>query len=294
MNNELKKIEQKAKFTFLTWFMKVPLIQSGTIGGLLITLLIFGAWSIIPAPEEGVLLARDTIFVTQVDTVTKIKNKMKIVYVDKQFSKSTKETPEPVKYTGKDESWKDKKDNLYDLMIKVQKRSSLTNWEKFRYEVYQTSIRIKNMFPKLPMNHRTIYECSMKLMWHESGYDPNAKNSKGSAEGLFQAISSTKKTLGIKGDFTRMNEFEQLKYYEKYIILHLRNVDVTQIKDLTDWYYLGLYPAHADKPDWTLFASKWGNKEMRQNYRYNSGLDLNKDGKITKGEVGQKMAKIWK
>ena len=33
---------------------------------------------------------------------------------------------------------------------------------------------------------------------------------------------------------------------------------------------------------------------MKNNYRYNSGLDSNKDGIITKAEVGVRIKNIWK
>jgi hypothetical protein len=158
-----------------------------------------------------------------------------------------------------------------------------TEWDKFRYTVYQIAGNIKQDFPDIAATHIQIYDWSMKLMFHESRFDPNAHNSI-DAQGLFQAIPSTRRWLKC-GTLRGKHWSYQLQAYEEYVKKSLKSLDVTQINDFGDWYYIGLYPAHADKPNWTIFGKKGAWNKLGANYRCNKGLDANRDGVITKGEV---------
>lgn len=151
-------------------------------------------------------------------------------------------------------------------------------WDKLRYQIWLAALRIKANNPGLAATKEQIYVWSCKLISHESSYDINAHN-RIDAQGLFQAIPKTRKWLG-SGKLKGKSPEYQLNYYVKYINGCLASVDKTKINDFGDWYYLGLYPEHADKPDWTVFG-----KKGTANYRCNKGLDANKDGVITKGEV---------
>lgn len=158
-----------------------------------------------------------------------------------------------------------------------------TEWDKFRYNVYQIAGEIKKDHPNIGATHVQIYDWSMKLMFHESRFDPNAHNSI-DAQGLFQAIPSTRKWLKC-GTLKGKHWSYQLKAYHEYVNKSLQSLNVTQINDFGDWYYIGLYPAHADKPDNTVFGKKGSLSKLGANYRCNKGLDENKDGVITKLEV---------
>lgn len=151
-------------------------------------------------------------------------------------------------------------------------------WDKLRYQIWLAALKIKAANPGLAATKEQIYVWSCKLISHESSYDINAHN-RIDAQGLFQAIPSTRKWLG-SGKLKGKSPEYQLKYYVEYINGCLKSVDKSKINDFGDWYYLGLYPEHADKPDSTIFGKKGS-----ANYRCNKGLDANKDGIITKGEV---------
>lgn len=158
-----------------------------------------------------------------------------------------------------------------------------SEWDKFRYNVYQIAGDIKNEFPNIGASQIQIYDWSMKLMFHESRFDPNAHNSI-DAQGLFQAIPSTRKWLKC-GTLKGRHWSYQLRAYREYVSKSLKSLNVSQINDFGDWYYIGLYPAHADKPDWVVFGKRGAWNRLGSNYRCNKGLDANKDGIITKGEV---------
>lgn len=151
-------------------------------------------------------------------------------------------------------------------------------WDKLRYQIWLAALKIKAANPDLAATKEQIYVWSCKLISHESSYDINAHN-RIDAQGLFQAIPSTRKWLK-SGKLKGKSPEYQLKYYVEYINGCLKSVDKSKINDFGDWYYLGLYPEHADKPDSTIFGKKGSS-----NYRCNKGLDANKDGIITKGEV---------
>lgn len=301
----LQKIERNFKSKFLSFVIKTSFKNTLGLFLMIIIAVAATAFSIAPQKERTtVLLARDTISITQVRVDTFIKRdtirQLKLMPVSKDLL-ATKSTSLPVtKSKGKittfddDNSWKRCKDNLYDIVSRSKKGEKFKGWDAFRFQVWTQALEIRRTYPDLGMDARGVYESSMKLLYHESRYDRTIKNKKGTAEGLFQVIASTKKSMGMPKNFRSLSDSEQLVWYKKYIIQHLKNVNRTKIQDEVDWYYLGLYPIHADKPDYTVFAYKWGNKEMKNNYRYNSGLDSNKDGIITKAEVGVRIKNIWK
>jgi hypothetical protein len=207
-----------------------------------------------------------------------------IEYTD--YTDYSEYVPEKGKVQKKSSKILSKKEELIITKNKVEQltpKTIKTEWDKFRYNVYLIAGKIKEEFPDIAATHIQIYDWSMKLMFHESRFDPNAHNSI-DAQGLFQAIPSTREWLKC-GTLKGKPWSYQLKAYHEYVRKSLKSLNVTQINDFGDWYYIGLYPAHADKPDNTVFGKKGALSRLGANYRCNKGLDANKDGIITKLEV---------
>lgn len=124
-------------------------------------------------------------------------------------------------------------------------------------------------------------------MLYETGGTMRAdiRNTAGSgAIGLIQFMPSTAKGLGTSShELSRMTPVQQLDYVETYFEPHAH-----KINSLSDVYMAILWPRAVDKPDsHVLFKGTWSKA-----YKQNKGLDLNKDGKVTKGEAVTKVA-VW-
>lgn len=117
----------------------------------------------------------------------------------------------------------------------------------------------------------------MGVMNSETGgsFDPAQRNLAGSgATGLIQFMPSTARDMGTTtGQLAAMDHLEQLTYVDDYISMQKRNFGIDRIKDYDDLYLLVFYPAAIGKPDEWAFPGSI--------YRQNSGVDVNKDGKIT-------------
>lgn len=121
----------------------------------------------------------------------------------------------------------------------------------------------------------------MAVMGFETGYsfDPSKKNGAGSsATGLIQFLSSTAKSLGTTTtQLSRMTAVQQLDYVEKYF--QQKNIK-GRINNLGDCYMAVFWPAAIGKPDSYVIASS-----PSKEYNANAGLDVNRDGTITRGEA---------
>lgn len=125
-------------------------------------------------------------------------------------------------------------------------------------------------------------EALMALMSFETGgsFDPAIVNQAGSgATGLIQFMPATAKSLGTSvEELRKMSRAQQMKYVEKY--LSQFNVKGASPEDL---YMAVLYPKAVGKPnDYGLFRR--GTKA----YEQNAGLDLDRDGLVTKGEAAKR------
>ncbi len=107
-------------------------------------------------------------------------------------------------------------------------------------------------------------------------FDPAIKNPKSSATGLIQFLSSTAIGLGTTTDaLSKMSAVEQLDYVEKYFEPYKG-----KLITLEDVYMAILWPQAVGKEiDYVLFSAP------SPPYNRNTGLDLNKDGSITKLEA---------
>lgn len=129
----------------------------------------------------------------------------------------------------------------------------------------------------------------MACMAFESGetFSPKIKNAAGSgAIGLIQFMPATARGLSTTTiELEKMTAVEQLDFVEQYFLPYYK-----RISTLADMYMAILWPAHIGKPDDTVLFV-----DPNITYRQNSGLDKNKDGKITKSEAAAKVfAKLEK
>lgn len=118
----------------------------------------------------------------------------------------------------------------------------------------------------------------MAVMGFETGYLFNAsvKNPKSSATGLIQFTSATAKSLGTTTTaLARMSSVQQLDYVEKYF-----NQYKGRINNIGDCYMAVFWPAAIGKPDSYVIATSPSSV-----YNANAGLDINRDGTITRGEA---------
>ena len=120
------------------------------------------------------------------------------------------------------------------------------------------------------------------VMALESGFDAQAVNPDGGATGLIQFMPPTAKRLGTTTEaLRRMNATAQLRYVE----LFFRGVPALRAGSRAGDYYLATFmPAFINLPDAVPIAFKGDNI-----YKSNSGLDGNKDGILTVGDVRSKL-----
>lgn len=122
----------------------------------------------------------------------------------------------------------------------------------------------------------------MACMAWETGekFTANVKNMAGSgATGLIQFMPSTAVSLGTTtAKLAKMTAEDQLNYVYKYFRPYKG-----RLNNLGDVYMAILWPKGVGKPDsYVVFDGGVA-------YRQNAGLDINKDGKVTRGECIKKV-----
>lgn len=128
------------------------------------------------------------------------------------------------------------------------------------------------------------------VMSLESGLNPQATNPTSKATGLIQWMPRTAQALGTSVDALRsMSGVEQLEYVKRYFAPHRPKIRETEPGD----YYMAVFmPAFIGAPRETVLGEK-GSQEILKGtgstkgkiYEQNAGLDVNKDGRITVGDV---------
>ena len=137
-------------------------------------------------------------------------------------------------------------------------------------------------------------EWLMAVMYSESKLNPSAVNHKGSgATGLIQFMVNTVKDLNRKmgtqlymSDIRNMDAVRQMDLVYTY----LQNVRdrYGNYNTITDLYLAVLYPkAVGQDYCYTLYA------KPTQKYRMNSGLDENKDGRVTVSDIDHRMSRLY-
>ena len=114
------------------------------------------------------------------------------------------------------------------------------------------------------------------VMSQESGYDPAIVNKVSGATGLIQFMPSTAELLGTTtAALRRMGDAQQLTYVEKFF-----RPFAGRLETPGDFYMATFQPAHVGKdPGFVLFS------EGEIGYTQNAGLDRDRDGRITVGDV---------
>ena len=125
----------------------------------------------------------------------------------------------------------------------------------------------------------------MAVMAFETGetFDPRIRNAAGSgATGLIQFLPATAKALGTSAaQLAEMTALRQLDFVEAYFAA----ATARPLAGLSDLYMAVLWPAAVGHPEAHILF-----REPSRSYRMNRGLDMNRDGVITKGEAA---AKVW-
>lgn len=130
----------------------------------------------------------------------------------------------------------------------------------------------------------------MAVMWSESGLNPQARNTKypvngGYATGLIQFIPSTAQHLGTTTEaLYNMSNVEQLDWVYKYFRPYR-----DKIESFIDLYMVTFFPAAVGKKEDHILQTK--NISALAISRANPIFDLNKDGKVTVGEVSEAFLK---
>jgi lysozyme family protein len=122
----------------------------------------------------------------------------------------------------------------------------------------------------------------MAVMGFETGYtfSPAARNPGSTATGLIQFIESTARGLGTStAQLARMTAVRQLDYVEDYYRPYNG-----RIRNLGDAYLAVLWPVAVGRPDSYVMWERDSGPYQRE-YAANSGLDVNHDGVITRGEA---------
>ncbi|MEM6631247.1 MAG: transglycosylase SLT domain-containing protein [Bacteroidota bacterium] len=131
-------------------------------------------------------------------------------------------------------------------------------------------------------------EWLMAVMYLESKFDASVYNYKGSgAVGLIQFMPSTALDMNITSyRLSQMNHLQQLEYVYMYLDkVKQRN---GAFKSLTDLYLGILYPkARGQESCYTLFS------RPSKAYRQNSGLDENRDGRVTVGDIDRRLQRLF-
>ena len=128
------------------------------------------------------------------------------------------------------------------------------------------------------------YKDLLALLNSESSLNPKAINNRTKAAGLLQFMPSTAKDLGTSTEeILNMSATEQLVYVVKYFKIHkkIAGFKPNARLDAADLYALTFLPGRAKREILTDSSEKY--------YKHNKGLDLDRDGKITKTELAARI-----
>lgn len=139
-------------------------------------------------------------------------------------------------------------------------------------------VKVREISQRLNINPNWL----MAVMGFETGYtfSPAARNPGSTATGLIQFLEASARRVGTStAQLARMTAVTQLDYVEKYFEPY-----AARIKNLGDCYLAVLWPAAIGRPDSYIMWERDSGEYMAE-YAANSGLDVNRDGKITRGEA---------
>lgn len=122
----------------------------------------------------------------------------------------------------------------------------------------------------------------MAVMAFETGqtFSPSVRNPGSSATGLIQFMAQTARNLGTRtATLASLSAVSQLHYVQHYLAPM-----ADRIETLEDLYMAVLWPAAIGRRSDSLLWAKGSNP-----YSANRGLDLDRNGRITKGEAAAKV-----
>jgi hypothetical protein len=131
-------------------------------------------------------------------------------------------------------------------------------------------------------------EWLMAVMHSESRFDASVSNHKGSgATGLIQFMPGTVKDYDVTiKQLRNMNHVQQLDFVYEY--LNDKQKRYRDFENLTDLYLAILYPqALSEDYCYTLYGSP------SQAYQQNSGLDQDRDGRVTVSDIDKYLKRIY-
>ena len=156
--------------------------------------------------------------------------------------------------------------------------------EKFVYntDAFEEKVR------EVAMDLGIAPEWLMAVMHAESRFDASVSNHKGSgATGLIQWMPATAKDFNITVEKLRnMNHIEQLDFVYQY--LDAKRKKHRQYENLTDLYLAILYPRALEEE---YCFSLYENPSTA--YKMNSGLDEDKDGRVTVQDIDKFVKRIY-
>jgi len=158
----------------------------------------------------------------------------------------------------------------------------LENEVKINKEAFLS--RVKEISNALGINPNYL----MAVMSLESGLRPDAVNITSGASGLIQFMPDIAKSYGTTvEELRKMSNIEQLDYVYK----HLRPYS-GRMKTFPDVYFAVFFPVAIGKPD--SFILETSKKSALLIASQNPIFDLDKDGKITVGEVKEYLKEFLK
>ncbi len=131
-------------------------------------------------------------------------------------------------------------------------------------------------------------EWLMAVMYSESRFNAAAENFRGSgAVGLIQFMPATAKDMGISTKkLGKMTHEQQLEWVYRYMNMYRQKYGDYQ--SLADFYLAILYPKARNKEAcYVLYANP------SKSYKQNIGLDEDKDGRVTVGDIDQRMKRMF-
>lgn len=155
---------------------------------------------------------------------------------------------------------------------------------QYIYDLSGFHMKVKQVSGRLDIPEEWL----LALMYQESQFNPGVRNFKGSgATGLIQFMPMTASELGTTtAELARMNPVRQMDFVYEYLALVRERYG--DYKDLTDLYLAILYPkARGGDYCYTLYA------KPGQSYRQNSGLDEDKDGRVTVSDVDRHLKRKY-
>lgn len=141
----------------------------------------------------------------------------------------------------------------------------------------------KKKLEKIAAALGTTPNAMLAVMKQESGVNPAAQNKNGGASGLIQFMPATARMLGTTtDDLRKMDGVQQLDYVYKYY-------KYTGVGDGSagDLYMATFMPKYVGYPDNHVLGASGATGFSGKVYAQNKGLDRNKDGTITVGDVKQ-------